>query len=332
MSSDISGVTGPSPEEFLGDSPAAVARRLFGATRPRFFPASILPVAAGTAWGSSVAGSFDAVVFLLALLATVCVHAGANVLNDVGDESGGTDRENVDRIYPYTGGSRFIQAGILSANAMARLGVSLLAAAAVAGLLLLLMRGQTVLWFGLAGVVIAVLYSLGPFRLSSAGLGEAAVGIAFGVLPVTGAAWLQSGVVDAQSVLFALPISAWVTAILLINEVPDIGADAATGKRTLPVRIGLAGTAVLYAAIQLFAAGVVVWMSVAGNLPLAAPLVPAALLFLACRAAASIRHGVADRPAMTAGIEATLGIHTVGSIWLAACAVYMAVSASSQAG
>ncbi|MDJ0939535.1 MAG: 1,4-dihydroxy-2-naphthoate octaprenyltransferase [Woeseiaceae bacterium] len=328
MSRETAGPTGPSPEIYAGDTPAATARRLFGATRPKFFPASVLPVLAGTAWGAAVAGAFDASVFSLALLATVCVHAGANVLNDVGDDQGGTDRQNEDRIYPYTGGSQFIQAGIMSQGNMARLGVSLLAVAAVAGLLLLLMRGEMVLWFGLAGVLLAVLYSLGPVRLSSIGLGELSVGIAFGVLPVVGAAWLQSGTIDTAALMFSLPISAWVAAILLINEVPDIAADAATGKRTLAVRLGERGTSVLYTAIHLFAAVIVVLMTVNGDLPLAAPLVPVVLVVLALRAAAGIRTGVADRDSMTKAIEGTLGIHTLGSIWLIACALYLAIFVS----
>ena len=87
----------------------------------------MLPVLAGTAWGFQAAGSFDFAVFILALFATVCVHAASNVLNDVGDESGGTDQQNVDRIYPYTGGSRFIQQGIMSQTEMARWGMTLLA-------------------------------------------------------------------------------------------------------------------------------------------------------------------------------------------------------------
>jgi hypothetical protein len=53
-----------------------------------------------------------------------------------------------------------------------------------------------------------------------------------------------------------------------------------------------------------------------------APLVPLALLVLAWRAAASIRGGVADRSSMTQAIESTLGIHTIGCIWLAGCMVY----------
>lgn len=324
MSSKHADTTGPSPEAFAGNAPLDVARRLFSATRPKFFPASVLPVLAGTAWGYSVAGSMDWAVFLLALLATVCVHAGANVINDVGDDAGGTDRQNADRIYPYTGGSQFIQAGILSARNMGRLGISLLAVAAIAGLLLLSMRGAIVLWFGIAGVALAVLYSLGPAKLSGLGVGELAVGVAFGVIPVTGAAWLQSGVIDTNLLLFSVPISAWVAAILLINEVPDRAADAATGKNTLVVRFGLGGTALIYATFHLVAAAVTVWLAATGALAIAAAIVPLLLLVLAGRAAMAIRVGVADRARMTSAIEATLGVHTIGSIWLTGVALYPA--------
>ena len=324
MSSDSAETAGPSAENFAGESLSRTAKRLFHATRPKFFPASVLPVLAGSAWGFQVAGQFDFVVFVLALLATVCVHAGANVLNDVGDDAGGTDRQNEDRIYPYTGGSRFIQNGIMSVRGMARLGISLLTIAAIAGLLLLMLKGEMILWFGLAGLLLAVLYSLGPIRLSSIGLGEIAVGIAFGVIPVVGAAWLQSGVIDKNVVLFSLPISAWVTAILLINEVPDVDADGATGKRTLPVRIGLGGTAILYGAIHAFAVAAVVWLVVEGGLPAGAAIAPALLLILALKASLAIRKGVSNRVGMTGAIEATLGIHTIGSLWLAGCALFVA--------
>ncbi len=292
--------------------------------RPKFFPASVLPVLAGTAWGFMIAGQFDWPVFLLALVATVCVHAGANVLNDVGDDIGGTDRQNEQRIYPYTGGSRFIQAGIMSVNGMARLGISLLGVAAIAGMLLLLSKGIMIVWFGLAGLLIAVLYSLGPLRLASLGVGELSVGVAFGVLPVVGSAWLQSGVIDSSAILFSIPISAWVAAILLINEVPDIAADGATGKRTLPVRLGLNGTAVVYLLLHIAAAAATVVLTLRGGLPLLAPLAPIALLVLGVKAAGAIRNGIADREGMTKAIEMTLGIHTIGAIWLAGCALFAA--------
>lgn len=323
MSAESVRRSSPVPENFRGDSLAATAKRLFHATRPKFFPASVMPVLAGTAWGVSAAGAFDPGIFLLALLATVCVHAGCNVLNDVGDESGGTDRVNEERIYPYTGGSRFIQAGILDAATMARLGTGLLIVAALAGLALMALKGIVVLYLGIAGIVLGVLYSLGPVRLNAIGLGELAVGIAFGVLPVCGAAWLQGAAFGSEVLLFSLPVGLWATAILLINEVPDMKADGATGKGTLPVRIGLKGTSIVYAGLHLAAVAAVAWLTVISAMPLLAPLVPLALLFMTFRAAGAIRIGIADRDRMTAAIESTLAVHTIGSLWLIACMIAM---------
>jgi len=319
MQPDNTRTADPSPQAFAGDSLGKTAKRLFNATRPKFFPASALPVLAGSGWGFASTGQFDWLVFGLALFATVCVHAASNVLNDVGDESGGTDQRNEDRIYPYTGGSRFIQTGIMSSREMARLGISLLALAALAGLALIFLRGEMVLYFGLAGVVLGVLYSLGPVRLASIGIGETAVAIAFGVVPVCGAAWLQGAALDNQLLLYSIPVSAWVAAILLINEVPDIDADGSTGKGTLPVRLGLGGTSFVYIGLNLAAAGITAWLAYTGALPQYSAVVPALLLILAFKASAAIRKGIEDRAAMTKAIESTLAIHTIGCIWLLAC-------------
>jgi 1,4-dihydroxy-2-naphthoate octaprenyltransferase len=322
MTAEYNNVMNPVIAEFAGTSPGRIAKRLFHATRPKFFPASVLPIIAGTAWGVLAAGEIDVLLFVLALLATVCVHAGSNVLNDVSDEALGTDRINEARIYPYTGGSRFIQTGILNASTMMRLGIGLLAVAAICGAFLLLLKGTAVLWFGLAGVALGVLYSIGPAKLSSLGVGEIAVGVAFGVIPVSGAAWLQGASLDISLLLFSVPISAWVASILLINEVPDIEPDRTTGKNTLPVRFGLNGTAIIYIAMQSAALAVIILLSVQGTLPLLAPLLPIGLLLLAAKAARAIRQGVSDRPGMTKAIESTLAIHTLGSLWLSACVLF----------
>ena len=52
MSSELDPPTGPIPEEFAGASASATLKRLFHATRPKFYPASVLPVIVGTAWWS----------------------------------------------------------------------------------------------------------------------------------------------------------------------------------------------------------------------------------------------------------------------------------------
>ena len=330
MSSELDPPTGPIREEFAGTSAAATLKRLFHATRPKFYPASVLPVIVGTAWGAYGAGALDVTAFVLALLATVLVHAGANVINDVGDDIGGTDWQNENRIYPYTGGSQFIIKDIIDSRGMARLGAGLIILAAIAGLGLFLLKGPIVLVFGAIGVLLAVIYSVGPIRLSSLGLGEASIAIAFGVLPVTGAAWLQSGVIDTDVIVFSLPISMYVTAILLINEVPDLRADAATGKGTLPVRLGLDMTSFVYFGLHLVAVGAWAWIGTFAMgesdhsfVPVIFVLVAVYLLTLAGRAAHAIRRKADDREAMRNAIEATLAIHTIGSIAMVACILYL---------
>ena len=139
------------PAAFSGRSLRRRVKRLIHATRPRFIPACVLPVLVGTGWGYAAIGRLDALVFVLALFATVCVHAASNVLNDVGDDALGTDGQNQRRIYPYTGGSRFIQTGIMSAKEMTRLGIWLLSFAVIAGAILIALKGLVVLIFGLLG-------------------------------------------------------------------------------------------------------------------------------------------------------------------------------------
>jgi 1,4-dihydroxy-2-naphthoate octaprenyltransferase len=278
-----------------------------------FLTASILPVLVGTSWGYRAAGELDLSALLWAIAAIACVHAAVNVLNDVFDDLGGSDRVNVGRIFPYTGGSRFIQNGVLSIRAMAVWGVLLLLLGGLFGAVLLLEKGAPVLWFGLAGVALGVLYSAPPVQLSARGLGEAAVGMGFGFLPVVGAAWLQSPDAALSALLPSVPVACWAMAILLINEVPDQEADAAAGKRTLVVRLGLARTAVLYILLQLLALLAIAAAVGLNWLPLAALVAPPVLLAAAVYAGLGLGAG---QRRLKRSIELTLMIHALGGVWL----------------
>ena len=60
-----------------------------------------------------------------------------------------------------------------------------------------------------------------------------------------------------------------------------------------------------------------------GAMPLLAPAVPVLLLVIALKSTLAIRKGIDDRDGMTKAIEGTLAIHTIGSIWLAGCMLYL---------
>jgi 1,4-dihydroxy-2-naphthoate octaprenyltransferase len=285
-----------------------------GATRPRFLTASLLPVLIGTAWGWRAAGRLDLPDLALALLATLLVHAASNVYNDISDEELGTDRANTTRIPPFTGGSRFIQDGLMDLTEMRRLANILALLAFGAGAALALRAGPGVLAFGAAGAALGFAYSLPGVRLSGLGLGEAAIGIAFGVLPVTGAAWLQAGALDADALLLSLPVSAWVAAIILANEIPDAPSDGITGKRTLAVRLG-ARTPLLHGLMQVAGFAALAVAAGRGLVPAWSVTLPAVLLAAGLHASWLL---AGSRVQLARGIRLTLGIHAMGSLSLLA--------------
>ncbi|MDH3336053.1 MAG: prenyltransferase [Rhodospirillaceae bacterium] len=301
---------------------ASTLKRWVLATRPPFLSASIFPVLAGTAWGYGRSGSFDLPAFALATLATALAHGAINVLNDVYDEKNGTDAINTERIFPFTGGSRFIQNNIMDIGQMARLGWGLLVAALFFGLWLTALKGWLIIALGAAGVFLGIVYSAPPLALASRGMGEIAVGIGFGPIPVLGAAWLQGAPVDAGSITLSVIIGLWVALILINNEIPDIGADKKAGKKTLAVRLGQKNTAWLYFFLHFLAMMLVGYLALGEMIKPYALAVLLALFPMSLNAARLIYSSADDDKSvavdkMTKAIKSTLAIQAIGSIWLA---------------
>lgn len=304
------------PAALAGPGTGAAIRRAFLATRPPFFVASVMPVLIGTAWAAAAYHRFNALLFALALSCTVLAHAAANVYNDVGDDLIGADPGNTGRIYPYTGGSRFIQVGLLTRAQMLRLACGLGAAALLLGAVLAALRGPGVIGLGVIGLALGLLYSLPGAQLSARGLGEAAVALAFGPLPVLGAVWLQAGRIDAPALLLSIPVGAWAAAILVINEVPDLEADCRAHKRTLVVRFGPMGARHLYKALTLIALAASAAAILLRGLPQWYALPALALGPLGWRATQGILPQTQDRERLRRAIQLTLAIHAAGCLAL----------------
>jgi len=276
--------------------------------------ASVLPVLVGTSWASAAFHRFDALLFGLALAATMLAHAATNVYNDVGDDVIGADPGNTDRIYPYTGGSRFIQTGLLSRHEMTRLAIALCGSALMIGALLAVLRGPVVILLGVAGLALGLLYSLPGAQLSARGAGEAAVAVGLGVLPVLGAVWLQTGFIDSGAILLCVPVSCWVAAILVINELPDADADRRAQKRTLVVRWGAAGARVIYRSLTAIAFAASAAAIARHALPIWYALPAVALAAMGVMAAGRMSMEPAARPRLKQAIELTLAIQAIGCL------------------
>ena len=110
-------------------SPALAAHPLrcaFLATRPAFLSVTALAVLLGLAcaWHGGAARHW--VDGWLTLVFALAAHAGVNVVNDYHDARNGTDAANSERLFPFTGGSRFIQNGVWSAQTTGIFGYLLL--------------------------------------------------------------------------------------------------------------------------------------------------------------------------------------------------------------
>lgn len=223
----------PRPEQLTNP-----LKRYFLATRPPFLLASLVPVLLGLASARAGGVSLDWWTALLTVIGAVVVHAGANVLNDYYDARNGTDEFNQERLFPFTGGSRFIQNGVLSRAQTARFGLLLLCFGMAIGGLLILQSGIGLFYIGLIGILIAWAYSAPPLALNSRGLGELCIAISFGLLIVAGSDYVQRGAFDPLPWLVAVPYGLLTSSLLYINQFPDRKADQQAGKHHLVVRLG----------------------------------------------------------------------------------------------
>ncbi len=236
----------------VGGKRQAPARRglLFWlkAARAPFFTGSFAPVLVGTALAFSEFGSLDWFHGMLALLALVLLHAGANLANDYYDHLSGDDEANVLRAPPFTGGSRFIQDGLARPGEILAASLICLALGGAAGLYLVSVAGLPILVLGVVGAVTGFFYCAPPLKLGYRGLGELAVFLDFGVLPVAGAYYLQTGRFSASAVLLGATVGLLMANVLWINQFQDAEADAAVGKRHWVVRLGRKRAASVHAA------------------------------------------------------------------------------------
>jgi 1,4-dihydroxy-2-naphthoate octaprenyltransferase len=219
---------------------------LFLATRPMFLIASAAPIFVGTTLAYATTYNFNPLLFTLALLAIMTIHAGANVTNDYFDHTSKNDWLNKNPT-PFSGGKRYIQQGILSPKATLITAVALLMAGSAIGLLIVLLTQSIfILILGLFGLLGGFFYTASPIRLGYRSTGEPVIALLFGLLPVYGSYYIQTRTIDSIPLLPACIIAILIFLVILVNEFPDFSADAAVNKRTLVVHFGIGASVWIY--------------------------------------------------------------------------------------
>jgi 1,4-dihydroxy-2-naphthoate octaprenyltransferase len=211
---------------------AGTFRAWYQASRPPFFVATLIPLALGGAVAYT-AGSWDALRWVLVLLACFLVHLSTNLSNDYFDFMVGGDSGDA------LGGSRVIQQKKLTPEQILGAVIFCYAAAFIIGLWIV---WTSQVWWLVVFIGFAffssLFYTAPPIRYGYHGLGELFVGLNMGPIMVIGTAAAVTGHFLPRSLWLSLPVGTMVALILFYQSLSDIEDDRAIGKFTLAVRLG----------------------------------------------------------------------------------------------
>jgi 1,4-dihydroxy-2-naphthoate polyprenyltransferase len=216
-----------------------------GALRLRTLPLAASAILLGIAL-SDLHYSATGAVAVLCLTTAICLQILSNLANDYGDFVKGTDNEK--RI----GNMRALQSGNITVSQMKNAIVLLVVLCLASGISLLYVatHGEMNLTFllffglGIVAIVAAIKYTVGKHAYGYSGLGDVVVFVFFGPVSVVGTFLLCNGFAfdlskDWLVLLPAAGVGLLSTAVLNTNNIRDIENDKASGKRTIPVKIGL---------------------------------------------------------------------------------------------
>ena len=208
-------------------------RKWIEAMRLRTLPVSLAGVISGCGC-ALLQGSFNAVTALLCVLFAALAQVASNFGNEYYDYRNGIDKKGRE------GFRRGVTEGEISPRAMKRATYATLSAAAVVGCLMLFYGPWWLVLVGITIMLFALGYSAGPYPLSHHGMGDVAVIIFFGIVPVTFTCYLQTG--SFNNLYITLPTSLAVgllaANVLVVNNYRDMDDDKAVNKRTTVVIFG----------------------------------------------------------------------------------------------
>lgn len=219
--------------------------------RPTSLAGALMTVVLGSGLAHGMfPDKFSWLIAVLCGLFACFMQVAANLINDVVDFDRGLDMcepERIDRIYAN---------GLLSLKAMKwGIALSLIIGCAI-GLVMLYLVHDSLVWGGwelvLLGVVVVIFTFLYSTTLSYHGLGDIAVLVCFGLIPVCGTYYVQVFGLCWDAVWVSFIAGASIDTLMIINNYRDRLEDASLGKYTSIALIGEKFGRYLYLAAGLF--------------------------------------------------------------------------------
>jgi 1,4-dihydroxy-2-naphthoate octaprenyltransferase len=217
------------------------------AARPHTLAASLSPVILGTAiafrdgqvkWGAAV----------LCLFVALFAQIASNFANDYFDGKNGIDKP--DRVGP----KRAVASGEIAPESMLRAAVIMISASCLCGLGLLFYAQWQIIIVGFLIVLCVFGYSAGPYPLSQHALGDAAVLLFYGIVPVCFTYYVQAGDFTTLCFIYSIAIGLLADNILIVNNYRDIYEDREAGKVTTVTLFGRNACRIWYLADIVLAA------------------------------------------------------------------------------
>lgn len=219
--------------------------------RLRTLPVSVAGVLAGCAIALSY-NYFEWLPASICLIFAIIAQVISNFANEYFDFKNGIDRKG------RQGFRRGVTEGDIKPDDMKRSIIILTIIDCLLGLSLIYWGGLWLIAIGILIIIAAFAYSAGPWPLSHHGLGDEAVIIFYGLVPVTLTAYVQCGDWIGGTLALslddmwkmALPVSIGVgllgANVLTVNNVRDIYDDTKAGKHTKVVIFGATAMKIVY--------------------------------------------------------------------------------------
>ncbi|MDD4736992.1 MAG: prenyltransferase [Kiritimatiellae bacterium] len=253
----------------------------------------------------------DAAVVLIGAL---CAHAAVNMLNDVCDFRSGLDR--LTRRTPFSGGSGALPLRPQAEGSVLFFGLFFILVTVLCGVWFLWRGRWGVIPFGLLGLFLIAAYT--PWITRHPLLCLITPGLAFGPLITGGACYALGGVFSWRVAVVALVPFFLVNDLLLLNQFPDVEADRAVGRVTLPIWLGYRVSSEIYLFFHM-AAFLVIGGAVAGGLLPGCSLWSYALVPLVLFSYAGARRYTASGKPLHAAMACNVLINLLAPAWLAVC-------------
>lgn len=211
------------------------------AVRPWSLPASVMPLLVTFAFLFFKEVEMNWLYCIWALAGMVLFHLTGNTWSDYFDY-----KKNVDAADTF--GAKTITTGMFEPEEIKKLAVVLFILSVICGLGLVAVTGLPLLYIGLAGAVLTVLY---PFLKFNA-LGDLDILMTFGFLPTLGTSYAVTGAVDWSVLWIALPVGLITDGILHSNNTRDMFTDRRAGITTMAMGLGAKCSAWLYGFEMIF--------------------------------------------------------------------------------